>query len=155
RSPGRVVGWPTVLGSSGCWVEISPLWLSNFVPVAGTGSRSNARPHRRLDPMPDLIPLRALNQVSYCPRLYYLQYVDCVMPTNEHVESGLHDHRRVDEPDLANRPRKEGDTVRTRGVQLASETLGVGGVLDLVEEKGGESCPVETKHGGAPRDEGG
>jgi CRISPR-associated protein Cas1 len=105
--------------------------------------------------MPDLIPLRALNQVSYCPRLYYLQYVDCVMPTNEHVESGLHDHRRVDEPDLANRPRKEGDAVRTRGVHLSSEALGVAGVLDLVEEKGGESCPVETKHGGAPRDEAG
>src|SRR5205823_13761899 len=88
----------------------------------------------------DPIPLRALNQVSYCPRLYYLQYVDCVMPTNEHVESGLHDHRRVDEPDLANRPRKEGEAVRTRGVQLSSEALGVGGVLDMVEEKGGESC---------------
>src|SRR5256885_7130325 len=41
--------------------------------------------------------------------------VDCVMPTNEHVESGLHDHRRVDDPALANRPRKEGEVVRTRG----------------------------------------
>ena len=84
--------------------------------------------------MPELIPLRALNQVSYCPRLYYLQYVDCVMPTNEHVESGLHDHRRVDDADLATRPRKEGEVVRTRGVQLSSEGLGVAGVLDLCEE---------------------
>ena len=53
--------------------------------------------------MPDLIPLRALNQVTYCQRLYYLQYVDCVMPTNEHVEGGLHDHRRVDDRELAAR----------------------------------------------------
>src|SRR5947207_1429270 len=41
-------------------------------------------------PMPttttDPIPVRALNQLTYCPRLFYLQYVDCVMPTNEHVE---------------------------------------------------------------------
>src|SRR5690242_16264574 len=29
----------------------------------------------------DLIPLRALNQVSYCDRLYYLEYVEAVMPT--------------------------------------------------------------------------
>src|SRR5205807_1540990 len=97
--------------------------------------------------MPDLIPLRALNQVIYCPRLYFLQYVDCVMQTNEHVESGLHDHRRVDDEALANRPRKDGGVVRTRGVCLSSEALGVCGVLDVVEEKAGESYPVETKHG--------
>jgi CRISPR-associated protein Cas1 len=102
-----------------------------------------------------LIPLRALNQVTYCPRLYYLQYVDCVMPTNEHVESGLHDHRRVDEPDLANKTRKEGDADKSRGVHLSSETLGLSGILDVIEEKNGESYPVETKHGSAPRDDNG
>ena len=102
-----------------------------------------------------LIPLRALNQFTYCPRLYYLQYVDAVMPTNEHVESGLFDHRRVDDPDLANRTRKEGDTDKSRGVQLSSEALGIGGVLDLIEEKSGEAYPVETKHGSAPRDDDG
>src|SRR5579862_4405854 len=105
--------------------------------------------------MPDPIPLRALNQVTYCPRLYYLQYVDAVMPTNEHVESGLHDHRRVDEPELANKTRKEGDANRSRGVHLSSETLGLSGVLDVIEERGDEAYPVETKHGSAPRDEAG
>ena len=68
-----------------------------------------------------MIPLRALNQVTYCPRLYYLQYVDSVMPTNEHVEGGLFDHRRVCAPDLANRSRKEGDAVHTRSVALSSD----------------------------------
>jgi len=102
-----------------------------------------------------LIPLRALNQVTYCPRLYYLQYVDCVMPVNEHVESGLHDHRRVDASELANRTRKEGDADRSRGVHLSSETLGITGILDVIEEKRGESYPVETKHGAAPRDDDG
>lgn len=98
-----------------------------------------------------MIPLRALNQVTYCPRLYYLQYVDAVMPTNEHVESGLHDHRRVDDPELANRTRKEGDAHRSRGVHMSSETLGLSGILDLIEENDGISYPVETKHGSAPR----
>ena len=101
------------------------------------------------------IPLRALNQVTYCPRLYYLQYVDCVMPTNEHVESGLHDHRRVDEPELANKTRKEGDAKRSRGVHLSSDALGISGILDVIEEKDGVSYPVETKHGSAPRDDDG
>ncbi|HTU18460.1 MAG TPA: CRISPR-associated endonuclease Cas1, partial [Gemmataceae bacterium] len=102
-----------------------------------------------------LIPLRALNQVTYCPRLYYLQYVDCVMPVNEHVESGLHDHRRVDASVLANKTRKEGDADRSRGVHLSSETLGITSILDVIEEKRGESYPVETKHGAAPRDDDG
>src|SRR5437660_11790648 len=97
----------------------------------------------------DLIPVRALNQVTYCPRLYYLQYVDAVMPHNEHVEGGLFDHRRVDDPDLAGRTRKEGDAGRSRGVHLSSETLGITGILDVIEEKNGEVYPVETKHGSA------
>ncbi|MEO2087965.1 MAG: CRISPR-associated protein Cas4, partial [Gemmataceae bacterium] len=101
---------------------------------------------------PDLIPVRALNQATYCPRLYYLQYVDCVMPTNEHVEGGLFDHRRVDDPNLKLKTRTDGEAARTRGVPVSSESLGLSGVLDQIEEKNGERYPVETKHGTAPRD---
>src|SRR5271155_2579408 len=101
------------------------------------------------------IPLRALNQVTYCPRLYYLQYVDAVMPHNEHVEGGLFDHRRVDDPDLAGRTRKEGDAEKSRGVPVSPETRGLSGVLEVIEERGGEAFPVETKRGSAPRDDDG
>jgi len=99
------------------------------------------------------IPVRALNQVTYCPRLYYLQYVDAVMPVNEHVEGGLFDHRRVDSTDLKNKTRKDGDTSSSRGIALSSEVLGISGILDVIEERNGEQYPVETKHGSAPRDE--
>jgi CRISP-associated protein Cas1 len=54
---------------------------------------------------PDLIPVRALNQVSFCLRLYYLEYADSVMPINEFVEDGLFQHRRVNDPGLASRTR--------------------------------------------------
>jgi len=101
---------------------------------------------------PDPIPVRALNQVTYCPRLYYLQYVDCVMPTNEHVEAGKFDHRRADAPGLAHRTRKDGPTATTRSVKLSSDALGLVGVLDQIEERDGGQWPVETKHGSAPRD---
>jgi CRISPR-associated protein Cas1 len=103
----------------------------------------------------DLIPVRALNQVTYYPRLYYLQYVEAVMPTNEHVEGGLFEHRRVTAPDLAHRTRREGDADRTRSAALSSERLGLTAVLDLIEEKDGDAYPVETKHGSAPRDDDG
>ncbi len=99
---------------------------------------------------PDLIPLRALNQVTYCQRLYYLEYVESLMPVNEHVEDGIFQHRRVDDPDLQNRPRKDGDVIRTRSVQLASERLGLTGKLDLIEEKDGSLYPVEFKRGDGP-----
>jgi CRISPR-associated protein Cas1 len=99
----------------------------------------------------DLIPVRALNQLTYCERLYYLQYVDCVMPTNEHVEGGLFDHRRVDSPELANKTIRDRGTATSRGVHLTSEALGLSGVLDVIEERNGDGYPVETKHGSAPR----
>ena len=96
--------------------------------------------------------MRALNQVTYCQRLYYLQYVEAVMPTNEHVEGGLHDHRRVDAPDLKHKTRNDRGTATSRGIAMASEALGITGVLDVIEEKSGEQYPVETKHASAPHD---
>lgn len=98
----------------------------------------------------DLIPVRALNQVTYCSRLYYLEYVESIMPLNEHVEDGLFQHRRVDDPDLQHRPRKEGDALHTRSVQISSERLGITAKLDLVEEKNGTVCPIEYKRGSGP-----
>lgn len=98
----------------------------------------------------DLIPVRALNQVTYCQRLYYLEYVEAVMPFNEHVEDGLFQHRRVDDPALQHRSRKEGDALHTRSVQLSSERLGITAKLDLVEEKNGQVYPVEYKRGTGP-----
>jgi CRISPR-associated protein Cas1 len=98
----------------------------------------------------ELIPVRALNQVTYCPRLYYLEYVESIMPFNEHVEDGLFQHRRVDDPDLQHRRRKEGDALHTRSVQLSSQRLGLTAKLDLVEEKDGAVYPVEYKRGSGP-----
>lgn len=100
-----------------------------------------------------LIPLRALNQVTYCPRLYYLEYVEAVMPINEHVEDGMFLHRRVNDEQLANKPRKEGQALHTRSVQLSSERLGITGKLDLLEEKDDLAYPIEYKRSSAPRDE--
>ena len=103
----------------------------------------------------ELIPVRALNQVSYCPRLYYLEYVEAVMPTNEYVEDGLFQHRRVNDPALASRTRKEGDALRTRSVALSSQKLGITAKLDVLEEQDAVIRPVETKRSAAPKDDNG
>jgi CRISPR-associated protein Cas1 len=103
-----------------------------------------------MEAVDDLIPVRALNQVTYCQRLYYLEYVESIMPVNAHVEDGLFQHRRVDDPDLQHRSRKEGAALHTRSVQISSERLGISGKLDLVEEKDGLMYPVEYKRGSGP-----
>src|SRR5947207_1841999 len=101
----------------------------------------------------DPIPVRALNQVTYCPRLYYLEYVESLMRNNEHVESGLFEHRRVADPALTHRTRKDGDVLHTRSASLSSERLGITAKLDVIEERDGAAYPVEYKRGSAPRDE--
>lgn len=97
-----------------------------------------------------LIPVRALNQVSYCRRLYYLEYVEGLMPLNEHVLDGLFEHRRIADPRLAGRPRKERGRLQTRSLPLSSAALGLTGVVDVLEEKDGLTYPVETKRGPGP-----
>jgi CRISPR-associated protein Cas1 len=77
------------------------------------------------------------------------------MPVNEHVEAGRFDHRRLTHPELSSRTRKEGDTLHTRSVSLSSKSLGLTGILDILEEKDADAYPVETKHGSAPRDDAG
>ncbi len=74
---------------------------------------------------------------------------------NEYVEDGLFQHRRVNDPDLSNRTRKEGDALRTRSILLSSERLGITGKLDLLEEHGDAIRLVETKRSAAPRDDDG
>lgn len=112
------------------------------------GSTRSEAPARSaaLDP----IPLRALNQACYCPRLYFLQYVDSIMPINEYVEDGIFQHRRVDDPALELRTRKDGDVFHTRSVSLSSESLGLTGKLDLIEERGDEIVPIEYKRSSWP-----
>lgn len=97
-----------------------------------------------------LTPVRALNQVSYCPRLYYLQYVDNLMPVNEYVEDGIFQHRRVHDPELANRTVKAEGVETTRSVMLSSPRLGLVGKLDVLEDREGQTIPVEYKRSTGP-----
>lgn len=99
---------------------------------------------------PSLIPLAMLNAFAYCPRRFHYEFVQGVMEDNHHVVHGRRTHARVDDPSLAERPRREGEAIHTRSVWLTSESLGITGKLDLVEEAGGELAPVEYKKGRPP-----
>lgn len=97
--------------------------------------------------LPDLVPARMLNEYVYCPRLFFLEWVDELWASNADVAEGLRRHRRVDAGGGAAPLPSEGTLVAARSVELASERLGISAKLDLVEGVAGGVVPIDTKKG--------
>ena len=91
------------------------------------------------------IPLSQINTYVFCPRRFYYESVEGHQVINEHVEEGKIKHTRVD---TEMKDRNERGAKVSRRQYLASDTLGVSGYLDLIEEKNGVPCPVEYKKAG-------
>lgn len=100
----------------------------------------------------EFIPVRILNQSTYCPRLGYLQWVQKEWADNEYTTEGSWVHRRVDgkEGYLPTPEEAEDLPFRSRSVELSAPVAGLVGKLDLVELGGGEASPVEYKRGRPP-----
>lgn len=97
--------------------------------------------------LPDLLPARMINEYVYCPRLFFLEWVDSLWASNADVAEGLRRHRRVDSGGGAAPLPNEGVLIAARSLELASERLGITAKLDLVEGDGGAVIPVDTKKG--------
>ena len=97
--------------------------------------------------VPDLVPARMLNEYAYCPRLFFLEWVDSLWASNADVAEGVRRHRRVDSGGGAAPLPDEGQVLAARSVELASERLGIVAELDLLEGAGGGVIPVDTKKG--------
>ena len=95
-------------------------------------------------PVPDSIPISALNALEYCPRRFYYQFVQGVTLVNEYVLEGTLAHQRVHRQ--ATHVTSEGEIQTTR-LYLSSETLRIAGFADVIEEQEGKIIPVEYKHG--------
>ena len=91
------------------------------------------------------IPLSQINTYVFCPRRFYYESIEGHQVINEHVEEGKIKHTRVD---TEMKDRNERGVRVSRRQYLASDTLGVSGYLDLIEEKNGVPCPVEYKKAG-------
>lgn len=103
--------------------------------------------------VPDLLPARMLNEFVYCPRLFYLEWVQAEWAESADTEAGRLHHRRVDE-EQGRLPEAEatgGDApVVARSVMLSSESLGLIARIDLVEADGSCAIPVDYKRGEVP-----
>ncbi len=110
--------------------------------------------------VPDLIPVRMLNEFTYCPRLGYLEWVDGEWADNLETMEGTFGHRRVDRATTKPVPlpgsteaTAEADPelrIHARSLMLSAPAEGLLARLDLLELTGTTATPVDYKRGHAP-----
>ncbi len=92
-----------------------------------------------------------VNEFSYCPRLFFLEWVHLQFVDNTETVEGRWHHRAVDEPSGAVLMPEEGEVRVARSVMLSSTTLGLVAKIDLLEgAPDGTVVPVDTKRGSPP-----
>jgi CRISP-associated protein Cas1 len=103
--------------------------------------------------VPAQLPARMLNEYTYCPRLFYLEYVQGEWAYSADTLDGRLVHRRVDQEkgnmpapgDLDDMPK-----LHARSVMVGSDTLGAVARIDLIEGNDGRVVPVDYKRGAPP-----
>ena len=98
--------------------------------------------------LPDYLPARMVNEFSYCPRLYFYEWVEGVFAESADTIEGGAQHRRVDrKSDPLPAPEDLPDRIHSRSVTLSSERLLVIAKMDLVEGDESGVIQVDYKHG--------
>jgi CRISPR-associated protein Cas1 len=102
---------------------------------------------------PDLLPARMVNEFVYCPRLFYLEWVQTRFADSDDTRLGRQVHRRVDQETGAAPLPEDGDLRAAHSVTLSSDALGVIATLDLLEGDADHVVPIDYKKG-APQADG-
>jgi len=103
------------------------------------------------------MPVRRLHNYLYCPRLFYLQWVENIFEENADTAAGSALHRQADQPSRLTDERAAGlrdglpEGAQLRSLRLESETLGLIGMVDIVEGGPEGTCVVDYKKGSARR----
>lgn len=95
----------------------------------------------------DLLPARMVNEFVYCPRLFYLEWVEARFANNDDTRIGSQVHRTVDTESGAAPTPDEGELRAARSVTFSSSRYGVVAKLDLLEGENGAVVPVDFKKG--------
>jgi len=99
--------------------------------------------------VPELVPVRMLNEFTYCPRLMYLEWVQRDFADNADTVEGRYCHRRVDRPS-GRLEQVDPAVAHARSVELAAPRIGLTAKMDLVEAEGAHATPVDYKRGSPP-----
>jgi CRISPR-associated protein Cas1 len=101
--------------------------------------------------VPRLLPARMLNEYAYCPRLFFLEWVQQQWAESADTAEGSFHHRQVDvERGNAPLPEDEPDLIRAQSVSLSSAELGLAAKIDIIEGSHGLVQPVDVKRGKPP-----
>ncbi|MEQ8716399.1 MAG: CRISPR-associated endonuclease Cas1 [Acidimicrobiales bacterium] len=102
--------------------------------------------------IPELVPARMVNEFAYCPRLFFLEWVQARWADNRDTVEGRWHHRAVDrEGGRVPSPDDDDDIRRARSVLLSSDELGLVARVDVIEgDADGHVIPVDTKRGHPP-----
>ncbi|MBU8712521.1 CRISPR-associated endonuclease Cas1 [Brevibacillus parabrevis] len=98
------------------------------------------------------IPVRMLNEIQYCERLYHIMHVQGLFEESADTIEGAAQHRRAETNLRKNKMAPEelwGEAPSS--LNLGDPVLGITGKLDAVcVEQGNQWIPVEGKHSSAP-----
>ena len=102
--------------------------------------------------VPELVPARMINEFTYCPRLFHLEWVQSRFVESADTVEGTYQHRNVDRPEGKVPLPQEGEIAASgvRSVMVSSVRLGLVGRIDLLEGDAGSVHPVDYKHGAPP-----
>jgi len=101
---------------------------------------------------PELLPVRMLNEFVYCPRLFYLEYIQGEFEESADTLDGQFRHKRVDtESGSMPAPQEEKrEEFHARSLMLSGEACQLIAKMDLVEGEGMQATPVDYKKGSKP-----
>jgi len=104
-------------------------------------------------PLPEYLPARMLNEFTYCPRLFFYEWVEGVFAHSADTIEGALRHEKLETKSDALPPAGETTDGRlhARSVELSSEAHKLIAKIDLVEGEGARVSPVDYKKG-RPRD---
>lgn len=100
----------------------------------------------------ETMPARMINEFAYCPRLFYLEYVQREWAESADTLDGSFVHRRVDK-ERGKFPEQieENTDIHARSVWLGSESLNISARIDVLEADGKIATPIDYKRG-KPKD---
>jgi CRISP-associated protein Cas1 len=101
--------------------------------------------------LPDAVPARMVNEFAYCPRLFFLEWVQGRFVDNSETAEGRYHHRAIDvEQGRAPVADDIAELKEARSVMLGSERLGLIARADIIEGRNGAVVPVDVKRGRPP-----
>ena len=97
------------------------------------------------------VPARMLNEFSYCPRLFHLEWVQGQFVGNADTAEGTWQHRAVD-VERGRAPDAEAavELREARSVMVGSDRLGLIARIDVLEGADGAVRPMDVKKGRPP-----